>query len=251
MQRWWSSVYHKTWSKCTRCVGKRVNSHPVEFYAGFPGYNRFSKCFNVEIYYRLWIVLGIWQPFVNNRSTLFESSKTKVDNTVKECKNNSFLKWLCWLLLQKGLDMTGVCMARVGHTHGSLGSLVWKHNYIAQNWPLVFDFSKVPWVYSITWCTKIRYMVLYLALLDGSTSWRMMTTSVSNLLHWIWQFSRDVTHPKPTVYETIFSSSFRAARKLRVILDKLELKKWLGAAQTSVEVLRTVRPWKEWFFGDK
>lgn len=25
-----------------------------------------------------------------------------VDNTVKECKNNSFLKWLCWLLLQKG-----------------------------------------------------------------------------------------------------------------------------------------------------
>lgn len=46
-----------------------------------------------------------------------------VDNTVKECKNNTFMKFLSWMLLQKGMEMTGVCMARVGHTHCAIGFL--------------------------------------------------------------------------------------------------------------------------------
>lgn len=60
--------------------------------------------------------------FLNSQDTCLTCT-SKVDNTVKECKNNSCLKWLCWLLLHKGLDLTGVMMSRVGHTHNSLGLL--------------------------------------------------------------------------------------------------------------------------------
>ena len=48
---------------------------------------------------------------------------TKGDNTVRENKNNSVMRWLCWILLQKGYEFTGITMARVGHTHSSLGTL--------------------------------------------------------------------------------------------------------------------------------
>ena len=48
---------------------------------------------------------------------------TKGDNTVRENKNNSVMRWLCWTLLQKGFEFTGITMARVGHTHSSLGTL--------------------------------------------------------------------------------------------------------------------------------
>ena len=54
----------------------------------------------------------------------------KVDNTVKECKNNSFIKFLCWAILQKGLEVGGMCMARVGHTHCATGFLVAIHDYL-------------------------------------------------------------------------------------------------------------------------
>lgn len=59
---------------------------------------------------------------------------------MKECKNNTFMKWLCWMLLQKGLDMTGVMMSRVGHTHNSLGILV--------------DFNAVTFFCKIWVCVK-------------------------------------------------------------------------------------------------
>lgn len=45
----------------------------------------------------------------------------KADNCVRENKNQTLIKTLCWLLLQKGLELTGVLFHRVGHTHGSLG----------------------------------------------------------------------------------------------------------------------------------
>ena len=48
----------------------------------------------------------------------------EVDNTVKECKNNTVMKMMAWLLLQKGLQFTGLMMSRVGHTHSTLGSLL-------------------------------------------------------------------------------------------------------------------------------
>lgn len=48
----------------------------------------------------------------------------KVDNTVKESKNNTIMKLMAWLLLQKGLELTGLLMSRVGHTHSTLGALL-------------------------------------------------------------------------------------------------------------------------------
>lgn len=36
-------------------------------------------------------------------------------------------------------------------------------------------------------------------------------------------------------------------RKLRDILARLDLKKWLGAARVDVDIVRSVRPWKQWF----
>lgn len=46
-----------------------------------------------------------------------------MDNTVKESKNNTVYKLLSFILLQKGLELVGICMSRVGHTHGCLGIL--------------------------------------------------------------------------------------------------------------------------------
>ena len=51
-------------------------------------------------------------------------ANNKADNTVKEAKNNTCFKYLCWLQLQKSLDLTGAIMSRVGHTHSSLGFCV-------------------------------------------------------------------------------------------------------------------------------
>lgn len=42
---------------------------------------------------------------------------------MRESKNQTVLKWLAWMLLQKGLELTGVCFHRVGHTHGLIGRL--------------------------------------------------------------------------------------------------------------------------------
>ena len=50
-------------------------------------------------------------------------NKAEADNCPRENKNNSTLKFLCWILLQKGFEITGILFGRVGHTHGSLGSL--------------------------------------------------------------------------------------------------------------------------------
>ena len=50
------------------------------------------------------------------------SEPTKVDNTVKEGKNNTVLKALSFALLQRGLEFTALFMSRVGHTHNSLGA---------------------------------------------------------------------------------------------------------------------------------
>ena len=41
------------------------------------------------------------------------------------------------------------------------------------------------------------------------------------------------------------------ARKLQVILNTLDLKRWLGTAQVNVDVIRTVRPWKQWLLDIK
>lgn len=46
---------------------------------------------------------------------------SEADNTVREAKNNTLFKFLAYLQLQKGLDLTGALMSRVGHTHSSLG----------------------------------------------------------------------------------------------------------------------------------
>ena len=51
------------------------------------------------------------------------SQISEADNCPRENKNNSTLKFLCWILLQKGFEITGILFGRVGHTHGSLGSL--------------------------------------------------------------------------------------------------------------------------------
>lgn len=48
----------------------------------------------------------------------------QVDNTVREGKNNSVIKTLCYILLKKGLHVTALFMSRVGHTHNSLGGLM-------------------------------------------------------------------------------------------------------------------------------
>ena len=47
----------------------------------------------------------------------------EADNCVRENKNNTILKLLSWLLLQKGMECTGILFGRVGHTHGPLGAL--------------------------------------------------------------------------------------------------------------------------------
>ena len=46
----------------------------------------------------------------------------QVDNTVRESKNQTVMKLMSWLLVQKGLQLTGLIMSRVGHTHSTLGS---------------------------------------------------------------------------------------------------------------------------------
>jgi len=46
----------------------------------------------------------------------------EVDNTVRESKNQTMMKMMSWMLLQKGLQLTGLMMSRVGHTHSTLGS---------------------------------------------------------------------------------------------------------------------------------
>ena len=48
----------------------------------------------------------------------------EADNTVRESKNQTMFKWLAFLLLQKGLELTGVLFHRVGHTHCQLGALL-------------------------------------------------------------------------------------------------------------------------------
>ena len=57
----------------------------------------------------------VWVP----RSKLLCHSK--VDNTVRESKNNTILKLMSFMLLQKGLQFTALMMSRVGHTHSTLG----------------------------------------------------------------------------------------------------------------------------------
>lgn len=47
----------------------------------------------------------------------------KADNCVRENKNNSTLKMMCYILHQRGLECTGLLFGRVGHTHGALGVL--------------------------------------------------------------------------------------------------------------------------------
>lgn len=58
------------------------------------------------------------------RSTKHIPNHHKADNCVRENKNNTFLKFLPWLLLQKGLEFSGLVFQTLGHTHGSLGALV-------------------------------------------------------------------------------------------------------------------------------
>lgn len=45
----------------------------------------------------------------------------QADNTVRESKNQTMMKWLSWILLHKGLQLSGIFFHRVGHTHGTLG----------------------------------------------------------------------------------------------------------------------------------
>ena len=47
----------------------------------------------------------------------------KADNCVRENKNNTVLKWACYMVAAGKLDLCSALFSRVGHTHGSLG--VW------------------------------------------------------------------------------------------------------------------------------
>lgn len=46
---------------------------------------------------------------------------SEADNCPRENKNQYMLKMLSWMLLQKGLELTGLFFHRVGHTHAHLG----------------------------------------------------------------------------------------------------------------------------------
>lgn len=52
---------------------------------------------------------------------------SEADNCPRENKNQYMLKMLSWMLLQKGLELTGLFFHRVGHTHAHLG-------YLDANW---------------------------------------------------------------------------------------------------------------------
>lgn len=45
------------------------------------------------------------------------------DNTVRENKNNTVLRWLSWAIARFKFRSGNLQMARVGHTHGPLGTL--------------------------------------------------------------------------------------------------------------------------------
>ena len=45
------------------------------------------------------------------------------DNTVRENKNNSLMRFISWAVCRYKFKSANIQMARVGHTHGPLGSL--------------------------------------------------------------------------------------------------------------------------------
>lgn len=76
----------------------------------------------------LWVCMACLRCFQNHPCDLTRlTTFCQVDNTVKESKNNTMFKLLCYILLQRGLEVCGIFMSRVGHTHCCLGNLtrVW------------------------------------------------------------------------------------------------------------------------------
>lgn len=75
--------------------------------------------------------------------------EAEADNTVRENKNNTMMKGLCYMLLQKQLSVTGLLFARVGHTHSHLGTLVQIINH---------DLVNHMELALVTWQSKMPYM---------------------------------------------------------------------------------------------
>lgn len=48
----------------------------------------------------------------------------KADNCVRENKNGSVLRWLCYLIASGRTKVANISFSRVGHTHGALGALL-------------------------------------------------------------------------------------------------------------------------------
>ena len=48
----------------------------------------------------------------------------QADNCPRENKNNSVLKWMCYITATLKMSVSALQFARVGHTHGPLGHWV-------------------------------------------------------------------------------------------------------------------------------
>ena len=70
---------------------------------------------------RLFVFGVLITKLIASKSWFLVQVRAKVDNTVRENKNNACLLYLAWLVASCGFRVAGFLNARVGHTHNRLG----------------------------------------------------------------------------------------------------------------------------------
>ena len=77
-------------------------------------------------------------------------ARAKVDNTVRENKNNACLLYLAWLVASCGFRVAGFLNARVGHTHNRLGFWMIQIATFPRNCELFIHFVRIDSRYWMT-----------------------------------------------------------------------------------------------------
>lgn len=199
----------------------------------------------------------------------------KADNCVRENKNNTVLKWACYMVAAGKLDLCSALFSRVGHTHGSLG--VWDCTlwvWFRELFPRVFQTI---WMESFDSALSSSENCFGWFLLQlRSTLWDL-GDSHEILRHtgrwgwpcWdsllatrciAWLLQTDVRKDmKQFVYPflcNIWSFQLNVAvsehcpflRKVHYMLHRIGIRSWVGdQCQIKVEYIDSVRDWKGWF----
>ena len=193
----------------------------------------------------------------NNKLSFHGFWPTEADNTVREAKNNTLFKFLSFLQLQKGLDLTGAIMSRVGHTHSSLGT---------QDGLTTLLLNCLSPLLTYGFCFVGKWQYVFGPRLTLRSNIRIACTEHEIYAYfgrwprcgWETWFSSNVHSNSKKCF--LLRSGWRGKvavsfhlnpsqpRKTQFLLDKLDLRSWLGTAIVHVEALTTIRPWKQWFF---